>query len=44
MLFFFIDNFTFLKTFSNIVQWLWIKSELDTQKNLGMIFSVVDNE
>ena len=44
MLFFFIDNFTFLKTFSNMVQWLRIKSELDTQKNLGMIFSVMDNE
>ena len=44
MLFFFIDNFTFLKTFSNMVQRLRIKSELDTQKNLGMIFSVIDNE
>ena len=44
MLFFFIDNFTFLKTFSNMVQLLRIKSELDTQKNLGMIFSVMDNE
>ena len=44
MLFFFIDNFTFLKTFSNMVQLLRIKSELDTQKNLGMIFSVIDNE
>ena len=41
MLFFFIDNFTFLKTFSNMVQRLRIKSELDTQKNLGMIFSVI---
>ena len=27
-----------------MVQWLRIKSELDTQKNLGMIFSVMDNE
>ena len=44
MLFFFIDNFTFLKTFSNMVQWLQIKSELDMQKNLGMIFSIMDNE
>ena len=44
MLFFFIDNFTFLKTFSNMVQWLRIRSELDTQRNLGMIFSVMENE
>ena len=27
-----------------MVQWLRIKSELDTQKNLGMIFSVIDNK
>ena len=44
MLFFFIDNFTFLKTFSNMVQWWRIKSELDTQKNLGMIFNEMENE
>ena len=27
-----------------MVQWLRIKSELDTQRNLGMIFSVMENE
>ena len=27
-----------------MVQWLRIKSELDMQKNLGMIFSIMDNE
>ena len=27
-----------------MVQWLRIRSELDTQRNLGMIFSVMENE